>query len=116
MLEEKSKFQHEGLHCRVLFVNDSHHCGYVAVPSGHPVFGKDYSDLECDIEVHGGLTYASKEGDFWVLGFDCAHSGDATKSWPEGGTFRTVEYVEAECRSLAEQLVQRKSPVEKETS
>ena len=40
---------------------------YVALPNGHPDIGKDYDDLEP--EVNGGLTFA--EGN--VFGWDYAH-------------------------------------------
>lgn len=74
-----------------------HWCGYVGVPPGHPLHGKDYNDCydDCpDLDVHGGLTYSNKcrgddeatsvchvpepgrPHDVWWLGFDCAHLGD----------------------------------------
>lgn len=68
-------------------------CGYVGVKKGHPCFEKEHSELECDILVHGGLTFSGKchssedesQGichksddidDVWWLGFDTAHSFD----------------------------------------
>lgn len=30
-------------------------CGYIGVPPGHPWYGQDMDDVECD--VHGGVTY-----------------------------------------------------------
>ena len=35
--------------------------GYVAVPTGHPLYGFDHDAIpaDFDIEVHGGLTYAA---------------------------------------------------------
>ena len=63
-----------------------HRCGYVAIPSGHQLHGKSYDDdVFCDVDVHGGLTFSGTSGDRpiesidssdWLLGFDCAHSGD----------------------------------------
>jgi hypothetical protein len=55
--------------------------------------------------------------DVWWLGFDCAHSGDVTPAsdarlmeidrmptrFP-GDTYRTLGYVQRECRQLAQQL------------
>lgn len=34
--------------------------GYVAIPEGHPCFGKDYDQIydEYNINVHGGLTFS----------------------------------------------------------
>lgn len=86
------------------------------------------------LEVHGGLTYAAhcqhgdeaeaichvpdpgEPDDVWWLGFDCAHSGDLSPyslvSDREAGygpiageTYRTLDYVRAQCAKLARQLV-----------
>ena len=69
-------------------------CGYVGVTRDHPAYEKDYTRLDVDLDVHGGLTFADKcqpdaeekgichipgEGepdDVWWLGFDCSHAGD----------------------------------------
>jgi hypothetical protein len=74
--------------------------GYIFIPSNHPLYGKDYDDI--DIYVHGGLTFSKnfkasnflhwidgreyygdvtldnyKEFDnYWIIGFDTAHAGD----------------------------------------
>jgi hypothetical protein len=95
-------------------------CGYVGVPPGHPWRGQGYDDV--DVQVHGGLTYAGlcnglichvpREGEpaevMW-FGFDCAHAGDLVPGFThfhalEGGdVYRTLEYVQAQARALAEQ-------------
>lgn len=81
-------FEHEGFPCIIhRFETHGALCGYVAVPPGHPMHGKDYGDVAVD--VHGGLTYAescqgeichvAKPGepdDVWWFGFDTVHSGD----------------------------------------
>lgn len=69
--------------------------GYVALPKEHPCFGKSYYDI--DVKVHGGLTYAEMEGDFWVVGFDTAHAFDSMEKWPK-------EKVEEETIRLRDQL------------
>lgn len=72
-------------------------CGYVGVPSDHPLHGKgDYNDDDyVALDVHGGITFAAachedgpvessichvplpgRSDDIWWLGFDTAHSGD----------------------------------------
>lgn len=87
-------------------------------------------------EVHGGLTYADfcheHAGDdaichvpydgrparLWWLGFDTAHSGDISPAYDlkyggeRYGTYKDVEYVKAECRSLARQAATRAVPAE----
>jgi hypothetical protein len=107
-----------GLRAVVLFVHNSHHCGYVAVSTDSPYFGKGYDDEALGfVAVHGGLTFSessaslkedhplkSVESVSW-FGFDCAHLGDATAHLShDGDVFRDVSYVESECESLAEQL------------
>lgn len=96
-------------------------CGYVAVAPGHPAHGKSYDDVAVD--VHGGLTYADacsgsvchvpapgEPDDVWWLGFDCVHGGDLApgnvglRLILGYGIYRDVDYVQAECESLARQL------------
>lgn len=108
-------------------------CGYVAVPPGHVLHGRDIWGI-AEIEVHGGLTYSDKcqgkichvpapgePDDVWWLGFDCGHGGDympqADQSMKaiglegvtifEGGTYRDLAYVKAEITHLAAQLAER---------
>lgn len=98
-------------------------CGYVGVPRSHPAYEKDYDDV--DVDVHGGLTFASKcshgseergvchkvddgdDDDVWWLGFDCAHYGDLRPSYEIPGgdrEYRSIEYVTREVEGLALQL------------
>lgn len=61
-------------------------------------------------DVHGSLTFSDElhgvEGHWF--GFDCAHAGDLQPcceySFGDDCEYRDIEYVRAECRSLAEQL------------
>jgi hypothetical protein len=84
---------------RLTFTAKDHHlCGYV---SGAPEL---LSRIEpYDLLCHGGVTFASLDRagyvalDQFVIGFDCAHSGDTPEKC-------NLEYVQAECRSLAEQI------------
>jgi len=114
-----AKGTHAGLEWVIVNNGMGFRCGYVRLPKGHPWHGKGYDDINPD--VHGGLTFAEpdepcdKPGDdnaYWI-GFDCAHGGDARDpdlpsechylSPFSGGTVKTQEYVEAECRRLCEQ-------------
>ena len=94
----------------------NHRCGYVESPPA--LVGKDYDNI--NVRVHGGLTYAApnnpgvvedKSGSYW-FGFDCAHAGDGDIErpsylpGPSRGEAKTLEFVVAECESLAAQLVQ----------
>ena len=87
--------------------------------------------LDTYFNVHGGLTYAGDRADYpvesnlWWLGFDCGHYGDgsdwdiALKYWSDepyiqrraecldsDGVIRTKEYVENECKSLVDQIIE----------
>jgi hypothetical protein len=145
---EKDWATKAGLRAACLFVNDSHRCGYVGVPKGHPLFGVEYNEstplladamkrakgeplgkrgmislLCCEpgedgsakpeivFDVHGSLTFSGGgdkypvvDSGLWWFGFDCAHLGDATK-YLDDGLFRSLDYVERECESLAAQIV-----------
>lgn len=67
-------------------------------------------------DVHGGITFsgepAGADGGHW-FGFDCGHAGDLSPGLPfrsafddAGDEYRDIEYVKAECASLARQLRQ----------
>ncbi len=115
---DKDEFEHDGL--KGLIVRNpklGHLCGYVAVPKGHPCYGKNYSHIPYDdlfpVEVHGGLTF-SQAGDgatwpegYWWLGFDCAHAWDLIPYMPFElkGTYRNFQYVKQEIKALANQVV-----------
>lgn len=127
-----------GLPC--LAVRDVSHgawCGYVGVSPGHPYFEKHYNEV--GVDCHGGLTYAAhcqehcdrqdggvchivtpgEPDNVWWLGFDCVHHDDyepAYNAIPEmrglsrHGSYRDLEYVKGNCRSLAWQLVEAAKP------
>jgi hypothetical protein len=94
----ESDFMHKDFRCLVIARPMGYRCGYVGVPKGPSApfscFGDD------------GL---------WWIGFDCGHICDGVDpsiiddrykeamSW-NTHEFRTREYVEAECKKLAEQL------------
>lgn len=94
--EHRLEFKRNGLDCLISRNPEMFNwCGYVAVPKGHPLFGKDYNEIYdyekeqgIDISVHGGLTYSNQcnyvichvtdrpEDEAWWFGFDCAHGYD----------------------------------------
>jgi len=87
-----------------------HWCGYVAVPMGHPLYGKSYHD--CNATVHGGPTF-SGPGDpnlSWWIGFDCGHAHDLIPLSLKlgfslkGQVYRDLAYVKSQCGILARQL------------
>lgn len=129
---DRIEFEHAGLPCLITRHEElGHLCGYVAVPPGHPLHGKSYSDQDeraNALLAHGGITYTNfcqgkichvpKPGepdDVWWFGFDCGHWSDlspaAVTFYSKGtsrcflnGTYRDLTYVRANCEKLAEQL------------
>lgn len=124
------EFDYEGLKCLVVGLVQGHRCGYVGIDKSHPLFGKNYHEVE--VSAHGGITFAGNipvYGDLWFFGFDCGHLIDGmdyelikelgTLEYYEFmsplndmfssirfGPIRTTEFVERECISLAKQLIQ----------
>mgnify|MGYP007046951480 CR=1 FL=1 len=97
-----------GYDCTMYRSSLGHLCGYVRLPTEHPLCGIDYGDVDwmrVDIllSVHGGITFSEEEdgkgrldAGYWY-GFDCAHHGDDPAVQDEN-------YVRAECAQLAAQL------------
>ena len=80
-------FEYKGLRCVVIFSMNGWRNGYVGVPKSNKYYGKDYCDIEQELnygDCHGGITYSSSkensdypvESDLWWFGFDCAHYED----------------------------------------
>lgn len=120
-----------GLRAVVIMGTIGFRCGYVGVPQGHPLHGVGYDDVrQADgdwLDVHGGLTFADGYGTYpvesnlWFFGYDCGHAGDGHSPeylaqqrirypgqpfmWEDGDdVFRSLDYCEQECESLARQL------------
>ena len=85
-------------------------CGYVYLEKEDKFYNVDYDSIQ--VSVHGGLTYANMEGDYWVIGFDCSHSGDLSPFLMDVqntyrhsmGIYRDMKYVQRECEFLVDQL------------
>ena len=85
--------------------------GYVLIPKGHPLHGKDYDEINEFIDIHGGLTYSQEVTEeflqfdeldtedigSWMVGFDTLHHGDNIENCSE-------EFVRCETQNLREQL------------
>jgi hypothetical protein len=105
-----------GFEYAILHHGMGYRCGYLKIRPDHPWYKKDYTETDCEVEIHGGLTYGStneNDGSWWI-GFDCAHSFDKVdpsillKDSPHhmyigGKEIRTTEYVEKELKNLADQ-------------
>lgn len=122
--------------CLVMHNDMGNLCGYVMLPCGHELSGEHYDDINAlGIAVHGGLTFArmvntidfgdisvvtvaGANENYYMIGFDCAHAGDAPSpmymseddplrflpSCLIGGRIWTVDEVAAETESLVDQL------------
>jgi hypothetical protein len=129
---DRAQWQHAGYACLMVRNRVGAWCGYVGVDAAHPFYAKPYND--CDVAVHGGLTYADRcrgtichvpepgmPDDVWWLGFDCAHCYDLAPgilavelSIPKlreyaqehlrEDTYRDLPYAKRETERLAEQL------------
>ncbi len=119
------EWKHQGLECLVTLdeeLVEEWYSGCVAVPRGHPDWGKDLAD----VDVHGGITFAQqgldesiwKNVELWWFGFNCAHGADDTSTremigenpYLESGISPplrkwTLDEVVAETEKLADQLV-----------
>lgn len=128
---DKIQWQDEttGYPCLIKRNNIGALCGYVGVSEGHPLFQQDYTDVDV-LQPHGGLTYSNmcvedpnnhgichipEPGEpehVWWFGFDCAHWDDYMPGYPAAlsrfqprpGVYRTLAFVQNECRQLALQL------------
>lgn len=103
---EKTWTTKEGFKAAVLFVDNSHRCGYVGFEKNHWAYKSQYDYFIWSVPVHGGLTFAGDlpelDKNLWWLGFDCAHSGDKTR-WNEG-IERTLDFCISECEDLSARI------------
>lgn len=102
-IEEKNWTTQSGLLAKVIKFDEPpymvHRCGYVCVPINHKLYGKHYTSLEKDLDVHGGVTFTGRIGsDDWWFGFDCNHAWDSNHP-------KSLGFCIAECESLANQIV-----------
>lgn len=128
-------FEHNGFVCVVAMMDMGHRCGYVGVPKSHKYYGKDYTRIEQYIDCHGGLTYSgdrnyplADRNDLWWFGWDYAHLYDGIdwesfeknfdsetvnrkRKWTFGNEYYdyaySIEEVEEDCKSVAEQLTEQ---------
>lgn len=109
-----------------------HLCGYIKIPEDHQFYNKDYDDIP--LNAYCGLTYSQMEKDGYWVGFDCMHAFDIIPSiarkrkfdplWIEltkemnavkskmrikdscATTYKNINFVEMQCRALADQLIE----------
>ena len=122
----EKQFNYKGHDCICIFSIRGVRCGYVSVTDKD----KPYDDY--DIDCHGGLTFDGELPDYYkpkadyYIGFDCGHCCDGVDydqavkydlieqseadynkklfSYLDGCPVRDLDYVEANCRSIVDQL------------
>lgn len=123
-----NSFRNSQLNAR--FANVGAANGYVAVPKGHPLYGKDVDDVEeLGITAHGGITYAkpltqalldavaksdsdcpdarfgfaneSPKTDYWVIGFDTCHGYETPEDYPLEWVVNETKLLQKQVESLA---------------
>lgn len=71
--------------------------GYIGVPEGHPLFGRDYEELNDTTTIHYGFTFGEigeiDGKEYHVFGFDTCHYGDTMNKWPELAVVQEIESV-----------------------
>lgn len=92
--------------------------GYVAVPPGHPLYGKSFMDFT--LNVHGGVTFTDHYGtvkrnfksieyiddgsdvsdDWWVIGFDTCHFDDSLERWPKEAVIKETHHLKHQLEEL----------------
>ena len=126
----EKQFNYKGHDCICIFSIRGIRCGYVSVTDKE----KPYDDY--DIDCHGGLTFDGELPDYYkpkadyYIGFDCGHYCDGVDydqavkynlitqseagyskklfSYLSNYPVRDLNYVEANCRSIVDQLEKTK--------
>ena len=126
----EKQFEYKGHDCICIFSIRGVRCGYVSVTDKE----KPYDDY--DIDCHGGLTFDGELPDYYkpkadyYIGFDCGHYCDGVDydqavkydlieqseadyskklfSYLDDHPVRDLDYVEANCKKIVDQLEQTK--------
>lgn len=95
----------EGNKC-VLKHRRANYCGYVVIENilipAEWLGNYNHDHLEL-LNVHGGITYADQESEFYsVFGFDCAHAGDE-----ENDRLKDINYILELTEVMEQQILER---------
>lgn len=102
--------------------------GYVVLDKIHPLFGKDYDNINPHVDIHGGITFTERiteriierftlpntnikeideccltnnDLDKWLVGFDTAHFGDDLEKWPPEKVFEEAKKLKTQLENYA---------------
>jgi len=102
----------------VIEINNPEIRNYRAPYNGYVVFhrkdipkdwwGNYNADALQYLNIHGGITFCKKEGNYIVFGFDCAHSGDETNP-----KLKDINYVMQLTEQMEEQIMEYKKVIKK---
>lgn len=71
--------------------------GYIGLPKEHPLFGREYEDLNDVATVHGGFTFGEigeiDGKEYHVFGFDTCHDMNDMQRWPESLVIEEIESI-----------------------
>ena len=111
------EFNHCDFECKLRRHSDlKHWCAYIKLTKDnklHKVYLDEPGifDVSIPIEIHGGWTYDSLEGDSYIIGFDCAHYGDINlisfqglSSFEYESTYKTKSFVVEQLKVACEKL------------
>jgi hypothetical protein len=116
------KFEYKNYKCVVVrHPHMLHLCGYVGLTENDPDYMNEY-DRIADIDCHGGLTFGQiginksdsnlSEDRYWI-GFERGHYNDLIPMMdymmPLGTVYRDMNYVESECKSIVDQLIEKRN-------
>lgn len=85
-----------------------HYCGYITISKDHPVakdcLNKSFPEEIANnwVDVHGGITYARRKEDGFVIGFDLAHVGDEHLNINNNYVIEELEKLETQLAEIAE--------------
>jgi hypothetical protein len=101
-------FSSDGFVCFISVNSERGHlCGYVLVPTDHPVAGCDVLESPLnEYHVHGGVSESTFFLGDWMIGFDCCHFSDYIPYLHKGDPEREKgrAFVKRHLQSLAKQL------------
>ena len=114
------EFTYRGVKCFICRKPLGHLCGYVTIRKDEK---RPLRKANPSLKVHGGITYNGPLGDVYltkakdrnrhVIGFDCAHlplhdyvPGLEHHEDDTPLNYRTMDFVENECKSLVDQLLE----------
>jgi len=106
------EFDYNGFHCVINRVKVlGHLCGYVVIPKGHYLYRRSIFTIENNysIPAHGGITFADFDNEGrYLIGFDCAHGGDALPFMDDGNLpvslYKNMSYVENNLKEIVDYI------------